>query len=149
MRPNWGHNPAMAPSKTEAMARLPLFFGLGRRELEFLAANVDEVDVPAGHRLITEGAPNHAFYALQTGEVEITVGGRFRRRMGPGEFFGEISMDSVARATASVTTTCAVRAFVVSHAQFAALQSNETVLFHLNQAMSNWREGDRLADQPD
>lgn len=137
----------MAPSKTDTMAKHPLFKGLGKRDLEFLASNLDEINIPAGQRLVTEGASNHAFYALEEGEVEVTVGGKRRRVMGPGEFFGEISMDARMKATATVTTSTPVRAFVVSHAQFAALEGNQTVLLHLKEAIADRLAADRASEQ--
>ena len=137
----------MALSKTETMARHPLFKGLRKHDLEFLASNMDEIDVPAGQRLITEGDPNHAFFVLEEGQVEVTVGGKRRRVMGPGEFFGEISMDALMKATATVTTTSPVHAFVVSHAQFGALEGNQTVLLHLKEAIADRLETDRASEQ--
>ena len=133
----------MATSKSDALGAMPLFHGLGRHDLEFLASNVDEVEVGPGRTLITEGQTNHSFYVLSEGTVEVLVQGRHRRTMGPGDFFGEISMDARMTATATVQTTSAVRAFVVSHAQFRALEANETVLLHLRSAIAERLEADR------
>lgn len=135
----------MTKSKADALASISLFQGLSRHDLEFLAANVDEVDVPAGRELISEGQTNHSFYVLAEGRVEVLIGGQHRRDMGPGDFFGEISMDARMEATATVRTTSAIHAFVVSHAQFRALEANQTVLLHLRSAIAERLEADRRA----
>ncbi len=56
-------------------------------------------------------------------------------------------MDARMKATATVTTTSAVRAFVVSHAQFGALEGNQTVLLHLKEAIADRLEADRAPGQ--
>ena len=133
----------MAASKADTLAATALFHGLSRHDLEFLASNVDEVSIPAGTTLITEGHRNHSFYVLIEGTVEVQVEGKHRRDLGPGDFFGEISMDARMEATATVRTTSAVRAFAVSHAQFGALEANQTVLLHLRSAIAERLEADR------
>lgn len=135
----------MGKSRADALAATRLFQGLSRQDLDFLASHVDEVEVPAGRELITQGQRNHSFYVLAEGEVEVLVDGRHRRRMLPGDFFGEISMDARMEATATVRTTQPVHAFVVSHAQFQALEANETVLLHLRSAIAERLEEDRRA----
>jgi CRP-like cAMP-binding protein len=61
--------------------------------------------------------------------------------LGPGSFFGEISMDDRIAATASVVARTPVTAYVMSHAQFRALQGSPQVLARLRATI-----GDRLAD---
>ena len=138
----------MATARAKALQQVPLFAGLSGRDREFLARHLDEVDIAARRTLISEGTPNDAFYVLLEGEVEVTVAGQPRRVLGPGEFFGEISMDYRVPATATVVTRTPVRAYVMSHAQYGALHASEPVLARLRAAMSARLLADRMSQQP-
>ena len=110
--------PAMADLRIEHLRRIPLFSKLSRKQLAFVASRVDEVEVPVGKTLITQGVSNHSLHIVIDGELEVAVDGAHRRMMGPGEFFGEISMFDRRPATATVTATRPLRLLVLSHAQF-------------------------------
>jgi CRP-like cAMP-binding protein len=130
----------MSDLKTSALSRVPLFSKLSQRELEFVATRADEVDVPAGKRLITQGQPGDTFYVLLNGEADVVIDGNPRRTMQTGDFFGEISMLDRGLATATITTTKTSRLFVMSHAQFRdAVKANDAVLMKVLAAM-----GERL-----
>ncbi len=113
----------MGNSKADALARWPMWAQLGRKERENLAVNMDDVDIRAGTTLIREGEMNDTFYIVQEGQVEVTVGGHPVKQLGPGDYFGEISMDQRVQATATVTAKTPLRVFVMSHQQFNALAS--------------------------
>ena len=122
---------------------ISLFSGLAPADLQFLAGQMDEVSTPAGTVLITEGAGNNVFFVILEGVVDVSVGGKHRRTLGPHDFFGEISMMELDPATATVVSRTPVRAFVVSHAQFSAVKAHETVMLQLNTARSQRLHADR------
>jgi CRP-like cAMP-binding protein len=127
-------------TSVDDLRKIPLFSRLSDADLKFLAAKVDELIVPAGTALITEGMGNHAFFLLVDGEVDVSVGGTHRRTLGPNDFFGEISMMVLNPATATVVTRTPVRAYVMSHLQFLEVRVLQTVMLQLRSAM-----GDRLS----
>ncbi|MBO0683395.1 MAG: cyclic nucleotide-binding domain-containing protein [Candidatus Dormibacteraeota bacterium] len=130
----------MSDSKTAALARVPLFVHLTDRDLEFVASRTDEVDVPAGRQLVGQGELGHAFYVLLEGTAQVKVDGNDRPPLGPGDFFGEISMLDRGPATATVVTTSPARLMVMSHAQFRdAIKSSDDLLSRVMSAM-----GERL-----
>ena len=108
----------MAARKVEQLKKMPIFAQCTKSEIANLALNADEVDVEAGRTLIVQGEPNHTFYLLLKGEVEVDVRGLPPVRLGPGDFFGEISMVAPGAATATVVTMSPVEALVMSRAQF-------------------------------
>jgi CRP-like cAMP-binding protein len=108
----------MADARTELLRRVPIFSGLKRDQLAFVATRVDEVDVPAGKVLVTQGDPNHALHIIVDGEAEVSVDQKQRRNLGAGDFFGEISMLDRRPATATVRASRPLRLLVLSHAQF-------------------------------
>ena len=119
----------MSDSKADVLGRVPLFAQCSRKELEFLASRTDEVDVKAGHTLIKQGSPSDSFYVLLDGEATVNVDGHDRPSLRAGDFFGEISMLDRGPATATVVTTTAVRAMVMSHAQFRdAIKGSDSLL---------------------
>ena len=91
----------MADPKLQALGRVPLFAHCSKKELEFIAREGDEVEVHAGGTLTRQGRPGDTFYVLLEGQAEVKVDGKRRRLLGPGDFFGEISMVDRGLATAT------------------------------------------------
>src|SRR5690348_17671802 len=107
----------MSDANIEALGKVPLFASSTRKELEFLVTRTDEVDVPAGRTLITQGTAADSFYLLLSGEATVQVDGRERPALRPGSFFGEISMLDRGPATATVVTSGPSKLMVMSHAR--------------------------------
>jgi CRP-like cAMP-binding protein len=127
----------VADPKVVALARVPLFARCTPRELEFVAAHTDEVDVPAGKELTTQGTRSHTFYVLLDGHANVIVDGDDRGNLGPGDFFGEISMLDQGEGTATITTISECRMMVMSHSQFRdVVKSNDAVLVKVLEAMA-------------
>ena len=129
--------------RVDDLGKIPLFSRLSSVDVEFLATKMDEIEVPAGTALITEGMGNHAFYLLAHGEVDVFVSGTYRRSLGPNDFFGEISMMVLGPATATVVTRTPVRAYVLSHSHFLEVRVHEPVMLQLKSAMGDRRSADQ------
>ena len=137
---------AMPDSKTSALAAVPLFAHCGPRDLEFVASRADEVAVETGRQLLRQGAPGDTFYVLLEGQAAVEVDGQRRTTLGPGDFFGEISMLDRGPATATVVTTTPARLMVMSHAQFRdAIKGSDDLLGHVMAAMGERLRADSLA----
>ena len=130
-------------TRVDLLKAIPLFSGLDHADLGFLAAQMDDVSIPAGTVLITEGQGNHVFVVILEGLVDVSVRGRHRRTLGPHDFFGEISMMELDPATATVTSRTPVRALTVTHGQFSAVKAHQTVLLQLTAARSERLRADR------
>jgi CRP-like cAMP-binding protein len=136
----------MRGSKTKALGRVPLFARCTSRDLEFVASRTDEVDVPAGQRLVRQGEPGDSFYVLLDGEADVEVDGERRPALKPGDFFGEISMLDRGPATATVVTRTPARLMVMSHSQFRdAIKGNDELLAQVMAAMGERLRADALA----
>jgi len=139
---------AMSDPKTRSLSQVPLFARCTKKELDFLASRTDEVDVPAGRQLTSQGEPGDTFYVMLDGEAHVDVDARFRRTLKVGDFFGEISMLDRGPATATVVTTSAARLMVMSHAQFRdAIKANDILLGHVMAAMGERLRADFLDRQ--
>jgi CRP/FNR family cyclic AMP-dependent transcriptional regulator len=126
--------------KIDALSKVPLFSQLTKHELDFVATRTDEVEVPVGKVLTTQGQPGDTFYVLLDGEAQVDIDGKPRRTLERGDFFGEISMLDRGLGTATITTTKPSRLLVMSHAQFRdAIKANDGLLVKVLAAM-----GERL-----
>lgn len=131
---------AMSDRKIDALKRVPLFARCTVKELEFIASRTDEVTTAGGRTLIKQGAPADSFFVLLDGEVEVSVDGKKRATLKPGDFFGEISMLDRGVGTATIVTRTATRLMVMSHAQFRdAIKAKDSLLVKVLSVM-----GDRL-----
>ena len=108
--------------KADALGRAPLFQNLTRGQLVELARRTEDVEVEEGKVLAREGDIGSEFFVIVDGEVDVTKAGSEVRRLGPGDFFGEIALiwDSPRR-TATVTAATHLRFFVLTRQGFRSL----------------------------
>lgn len=96
--------------RTELLAGCPLFKGIGADGLAALAELSAAVDYPAGHVIARQGEIGTGFFVVVDGEVRVVRDGAVVARLGPGEFFGELSvldrMPRNATVAAEVPTSC-------------------------------------------
>jgi CRP-like cAMP-binding protein len=115
--------------KMDLIKGVPLFADASKGELAQVASIADQVDLPAGRTLITEGESGREFFILIDGTAEVTQGGKtIGKMMGPGDFFGEIALVSKAPRTATITTTTPVRALVITDRAFRQLLEQSSTI---------------------
>ncbi len=100
---------------------LPLFSGLSNHDLERVATWIDEVDLPAGKKLLAEGTFAYEFVVIEDGTAAVSIDGVHVNDLGPGDFFGEIALLATPQRTSSVETTSPMRAGVMTGANFRAM----------------------------
>ena len=105
-------------SKTELLQKVTLFRDLSRRQLDLVARLADEVDVEAGRRLATAGESGHELFVVIEGYAAVTAGRGRRARLGPGEFFGEMSLVDGGPRSASVEAATDMRLLIVGRREF-------------------------------
>ena len=111
------------------LKRVPLFAGLSDRDLKRLANTLSERSFPAGHEIAVEGKEGVGFFVIESGEVSVSRGGAHVRKLGPGDYFGEMAVIDQGPRSASVTadsdvkcrgmTAWSFRPFVESHGEVA------------------------------
>lgn len=107
--------------KLALLRRSPFLAGLGKKDIEEVGRLADEIDLPAGRVLMREGDIGREFYVIIDGTVELERGGQVIRTMGAGEFFGDISLVTERRRTATVTVKTDARFLVLGHREFHSL----------------------------
>jgi CRP/FNR family cyclic AMP-dependent transcriptional regulator len=108
-------------SMTESLKRLPIFAACSARDLDEVARLSTTLDVAPGKVLATEGSPGHEFVVIRAGTVTVTRGGTQVAELGPGDYFGEISLIDGGPRTATVKTETPVTIEVVERRDFDAL----------------------------
>jgi CRP-like cAMP-binding protein len=99
-----------------------VFSGLSKKELGKLAQWTDEVSVPEGYALATEGQFAHEFFVIEEGAAEVRQNGARIGELGPGEFFGEIGLLETDRRTASVVATTPMQLIVMFQREFKQME---------------------------
>jgi voltage-gated potassium channel len=91
----------------ETVARVPLFAALDAERIATIARLLRREIVPPRSVVVRRGEPADAMYFIVSGELEVDVTPT-PRRMGPGQFFGEIALlrDTVRTATVATVGEC-------------------------------------------
>lgn len=113
-------------TKVDALAKAPLFSALSKQELGALAKATEDLEVEEGKVLTREGDLGREFFVIVEGDVSVTRDGNEIRRLGPGDFFGEIALIyENARRTATVTSVSPLRFFVLTRQSFRSLLEHQ------------------------
>lgn len=111
----------MSDRYLDHLAGVRLFSSLSRRELGKVAKATDELALPEGKELVTQGAPGHECFVIVEGGAVVTIDGTEVARLGPGDHFGELSLLDGGPRTATVTTTAPTTVLVIGQREFAAV----------------------------
>ena len=96
--------------RTSLLAGCPLFGGVSADDLAAIADRSLEVDFPADHVIARQGEIGTGFFVIVDGAVRVVRDGDELARLGPGDFFGEMSvidgLPRVAQVVATSDTRC-------------------------------------------
>jgi CRP/FNR family transcriptional regulator, cyclic AMP receptor protein len=91
------------PQAVEKLKGVPLLSGLSRRELREVVDASQEMQFPRGSTIAQEGSRAADLYVILEGHADVSIGGRRRRRLDPGDYFGEMSVIDGGPRTATVS----------------------------------------------
>ncbi len=102
---------------------IPLFKDVNDDDLRVMEAVAIEKHVPKGQVVLTEGEVGDSLYTIASGRVKVFIGDEDGREvilkiLGPGDFFGEMSLIDSQPRSASVSTLEASVFRVLSHQDF-------------------------------
>ena len=109
----------------ESLSQLALFADLSRPQLEAVVHTFDEELFPEGQRVLRRGLSGGGFYVILEGEASVRIDGRGVRRLGRGDFFGEISALTGDPPSADVVAETMLRCFVIPGPQLEAFLLEE------------------------
>jgi CRP-like cAMP-binding protein len=135
----------VATAPTALLERVPLFSGLGRRELERVASSMKERRFQKGDTVTTEGRGGVGFFVIEEGEADVTVHGEERAKLGPGDYFGEIALITESDRTATIKAETDMRCYGMTMWDFRPLvESNASIAWNMLQSLAQkLRESER------
>jgi voltage-gated potassium channel len=106
------------------IARVPLFAELDAAAISDIMGLLRAQVVEAGEVVVRAGDPAHSMYFIATGEVEVALK-KERRRLGVGQFFGEVAVLRRARRSATAVATTRTNLLVLDAQHLRALMQRE------------------------
>jgi CRP/FNR family transcriptional regulator, cyclic AMP receptor protein len=76
----------------QALNQTDLFGGVSKKGITAIANQARVVNHPAGREIVEEGGGAAAFHLIRSGTASVRVGDKSRPDLGPGDYFGEISL---------------------------------------------------------
>jgi CRP/FNR family cyclic AMP-dependent transcriptional regulator len=107
----------------DSLRTIPLFAVVDDEALEALADLLIERRIPKHQTIVEEGLPGDYMYVIRDGQVKVTkLSGDGREKilelLGPGDFFGEMSLLDNAERSASVKSLTETRILALSRNDF-------------------------------
>jgi CRP-like cAMP-binding protein len=107
--------------KMTYLQRVQLFENCSSRQLRAIARIAEVQETQAGAVLARIGEPGDRFFVIVDGAARIEVTPQKHGRMGPGEFFGEMSLLDGEPRSATVVADTPVRLLVIHRRDFMTL----------------------------
>ena len=84
--------PLTREQKIDMLGSMPLFEGVDAEDVGGIADRAVEVDYATGGVIVREGEIGTGFFVVVSGAVRVVRDGETVSTLGPGEFFGELSV---------------------------------------------------------
>jgi CRP/FNR family transcriptional regulator, cyclic AMP receptor protein len=107
--------------RTTLLGGCPLFAGVVPDDLSAIAERAVEVEFPADHVIARQGEIGTGLFVIEDGEVRVVRDGQELARLGPGEFFGEMSVIDGLPRVAQVVTSAPTRLLALASWDFERL----------------------------
>jgi CRP/FNR family cyclic AMP-dependent transcriptional regulator len=122
---------------TEHLAKVSLFSGSSKKELQSVARSIKQINHPVGTVIAAEGEPGRGLFIIGEGEADVTVGGKKVNQLRAGDSFGEMALLDGGPRTATVTATTPVKIYVLSQWSFRGLLADQpSIAMHTLEAMA-------------
>jgi CRP-like cAMP-binding protein len=131
----------------DVLANVPMFAGVGRKELKRLIDRMSERTFTEGEVAVEEGRGGAGFWMIQDGEATVSIGGEIVRTLGPGEYFGEVALLDDGPRSASVTAASDMRCLGIASWEFRpfVLEHPEIALTMMQTLARRLREAEARA----
>jgi CRP/FNR family transcriptional regulator, cyclic AMP receptor protein len=106
---------------TARLAAVPIFSGCSRKELAIIQRAAKPVAHKAGAVIAREGERGIGLFLILEGTCTVSIGGRKKSTLGPGQFFGEIALLDGGPRTATVQADTDVRLLGLTEWMFRGL----------------------------
>lgn len=124
--------PLSTPEKRAWLERVPLLSGCPGEVIDTLAESTAEIAFSDGQAIVRQGQVGNGLYILVSGAARIVQGTAELARIGPGDFFGELSViDQRPRAASAFALDATVCLALASWDLLAVLEREPSVSLNL------------------
>ena len=114
------------------MGAVPLFAGLSKKELGFVAQLVTETSSVEGTELVTQGELGREAMVIMQGSAAVRRNNRKIAELGPGDVLGEMSLISRTPRNATVVATSPITMLVLDAREFSSMvAANQSIAVKL------------------
>ena len=111
----------MPSPAADLLKKVPLFSDLDNKELQEIAGSMKQRSFSTGQQIAVEGQSGVGFFIIEDGDASVTVHGEEVRRLGPGDYFGEIALIAQTPRTATVTAETDLKTYGMTFWDFRPL----------------------------
>jgi CRP/FNR family transcriptional regulator, cyclic AMP receptor protein len=104
--------------KLEHLAQVKMFSSLNKKELAMVSRASDVITVKDGTDIVREGTYGHDFYLILEGAATVRRNGRKVAELGPGSYFGELSLLDNGPRSATITANGETELAVIGQREF-------------------------------
>jgi CRP/FNR family cyclic AMP-dependent transcriptional regulator len=127
----------VAEAPVELLQRVPLFADFEQGDLQRLARSFKERTFDAGSTVVGEGRTGAGFFVIESGEATVSTHGEERRKLGPGDYFGEIALIDEGARSATITADTDLHCHGLTSWEFRPLvESNASMAWKLLETMA-------------
>ncbi|HTT87847.1 MAG TPA: cyclic nucleotide-binding domain-containing protein [Acidimicrobiales bacterium] len=112
------------------LSRIWLFSACSAAQLRTVRKAVEEVEVPAGRVLCEEGTLGREFFFIVLGTASVRRNGRRVTTLGPGRYFGELSLLDRKPRSATIVSETPMTLLVLDQRRFNGLLDDMPTLSH-------------------
>jgi len=112
----------------DLLAGVPLFADLSAADLKRIASVAKRMRYREGAVVVEEGSTGGRFFVIQSGSARVVVRGRSRTTLGPGAYFGELSVLDGEPRTASVVAAEPLEVWSIADFNFRPLLKDRPAL---------------------
>ncbi len=113
---------------SDQLRSIPLFTDLPAEALAGIASLAASFTVGPGHLLVERGHSGSGMFLIETGTVEVDLDNGRKIELGPGEFFGELSLLTDRLRTARVHAVTEVSGLAIGRREFEELVDTQPQL---------------------
>jgi CRP/FNR family transcriptional regulator, cyclic AMP receptor protein len=119
------------------LRQVPLFADLSKREAQQIARLFKPRRFREGETVVKEGSSGAAFFVIESGEATVSVGGKERTTLKPGDYFGEIALIDEGARMATITASSELACYGLTLWEFRPLvQENGAIGWKLLQSLA-------------
>lgn len=139
---------ARTDAKLNHLSQTWLFSSLSKRELSQIGRAAEEVTVGPGRTLCEQGETGREFFLILDGQATVRRNGRKVAALGPGQYFGELSLLDRGPRSATVISDTDMDLLVLAQREFNGVLDEIPGLAHklLGVMAARVRQSDAKAD---